>query len=63
MEDSLYNNGSSLKCIKVGILIIDKFHVDDYLVFWIIKGMLQGKKFLLMLRLILWSFGILSVSP
>lgn len=54
--------GVPLKCIKVGILIIDKFHVDDYLVFWIIKDMLQGKKFLLMLRLILWSFGILSVS-
>lgn len=29
---------SSAKCIKVDILIINKFHIDDYLVFWIIKG-------------------------
>lgn len=41
MDDSQYKRGVQLKYIKVGILIIDKFHVEDYLVFWIIKGMLQ----------------------
>lgn len=56
--------GVQLKCIKGGILIIDKFHVDDYLVFWIIKDMVQGMQFLLRLRLILSSCGIvLGVYP
>ena len=56
--------GVQLKCVKGGILIIDKFYVDDYLVFWIIKDMLEGMQFLLMLRLILSSYGIvLGVFP
>lgn len=36
--DGLVYKDVQLQCIKVDILIIDKFHADDSWVFWIIKG-------------------------